>query len=229
MILQNLLMNKFLTYLKENPDCLYIYSRDFSIYGLSKIDNEYTVIVKDTWELSKDWIGLNLEDHSNHVILEFNNDKFYIYTISIWFDMVLHNDITCWICSCINKKFIIKEHVKLLMKPNILDLRKYIDAEFDPYFLYGQSLLDSGNYNKGKQILWEIIRDIKFVNQIYENHKIVNFKEANSDWNTINNSQDTDSIVKAWLDAIVEPIKLLHVRTDDLLRSEKIKRVLQNE
>lgn len=45
-----------------------------------------------------------------------------------WFDKVLLGDIDTWECACMNKKFIIKEHVKLMMKTNSLQLRKNVDA-----------------------------------------------------------------------------------------------------
>lgn len=39
-------MSNFLDYLIESPDCLYIYNRDFSIYGLPDKER-YTIVVKD--------------------------------------------------------------------------------------------------------------------------------------------------------------------------------------
>ena len=38
----------------------------------------------------------------------------------------MNGSIEAWECACLNKKFIIKEHVKLLMKTDPLGLRKQI-------------------------------------------------------------------------------------------------------
>lgn len=222
-------MNNFLKYLIEDPACLYIYTQDLSIYGLDNSLDKYTVIVDTKWELSGDWTDLSIKEFVEYNSIIYDNCEFQIYTITKWFDKVLNGDILCWICACLNKKFVIKEYVKLIMKTDPLKLRKEIDAKLDPCFMRAQYLIDNGSIEKGVQQLWEIIRDIKFVNQIYESHKIVNFKEANPDWIKLNSTKNPNEIIKIWIDLSVEPLKLLHLRTDDSVKAEKIKRVLQNE
>lgn len=51
---------------------------------------------------------------------------FIFKTNEEWFDDVMNGSIEAWECACLNKKFIIKEHVKLLMKTDPLGLRKQI-------------------------------------------------------------------------------------------------------
>ena len=219
-------MNKFIESLKKDPECLYIYVRDLSIYNLLSITNCYTVIVKDSWEIPVDWEDPVIIEFGDYNRITIDNNIFYIYTITKWFDKVLHGDLICWICACLNKKFVIKEHVKLMMKTDILQLRKHFDAELDPKFLYGQSLLsDTNTKDHGIELLWELIRDVKFINQIYDNHKIVNFKEANKDWEQINSYNTEEDVLKCWINCIAEPLKLLHLRTDSLIKEEKIKKI----
>ena len=148
-------MTSFIEYLKESPDCLYIYNRDFSIYGLSSKER-YTIIVNDDWVCPEDWNG-------------FDKHIYQIYKLSDWFNVVLNGELIGWECACLNKKYIIKEYVKLLMTVNPMQLRQKIDSEIKDLDLLT-------NIEK-----WTIIKDIKFANQIIENHKIVNFKEAKDD------------------------------------------------
>ena len=174
--------NEFINYLKENPDCLYIYNRDFSIYGLPDKER-YTIVVKNDWVCPEDWIG-------------FDTQIYQIYDIITWFDLVLNGSLICWECACLNKKYVIKEYVKLIMNTNPLQLRKYIDSEKSK--VYGLQDING----------WELIKNIKFVNQIIDNHKIINFKEASVDYynlddydNRFNSSYEylkrlTDGILK---------------------------------
>lgn len=46
-------MTNIINTLKESSDCLYIYNRNFSIYGLPDKER-YTIIVSDDWELPED-------------------------------------------------------------------------------------------------------------------------------------------------------------------------------
>ena len=59
-----------------------------------------------------------------HIVVD--NCDFIFKTNEEWFNDVLNGSIEAWECACLNKKFIIKEHVKLLMKTDPLQLRKQI-------------------------------------------------------------------------------------------------------
>ena len=87
-------MTSFLEYLIEDPDCLYIYNRDFSIYGLPS-KQRYTVIVKDDWICPEDY-------------WEESENGFEIYNLQEWFDFVLNGKLIGWECACLNKKYVIK-------------------------------------------------------------------------------------------------------------------------
>ena len=159
-------MTSFLEYLIENPDCLYIYNRDFSIYGLPS-KQRYTVIVKDGWICPDDY-------------LEESENGFEIYNLQEWFNFVLNGKLIGWECACLNKKYVIKEHVKLMMTTNPIQLRKDIDAEYKAFHLSEHPILEAK----------QLIRDIKFSIQIILNHKIVNYKEAIGDYYAIDTIDD---------------------------------------
>ena len=103
----------FLEKLKQDPNCLYIYNWGPYIYGLDKEPREYLVITKN-----KPLMVACMEEGISYQFISIND----------WFEKVLRGDIRCWECACMNKKFIIKEHVKLMMSTNPLNLRKEIDV-----------------------------------------------------------------------------------------------------
>ena len=81
-----------------------------------------------------------------------------------------------------------------------------------------------------KKQLWDVIKYTKLSNQIIENHKIVNFKEANYEYKQLveNDCENEASVLKLWLDLIKEPMGLLHKSTDGMLKKEKQKKIVQN-
>ena len=166
-------MNSFLEYLKENPDCLYIYNRDFSIYGLPSKER-YTIIVKDGFILP--------EEFDDEYINNYNKYEFFF--LKEWFEQVLNGKLIGWECACLNKKYIIKEHVKLLMTTNPLQLRKDVDSFKKEMELFGEPA--------DIKVYFELIKTIKFSIQIIENHKIVNYKDALNDYNLIKNSESLE-------------------------------------
>lgn len=181
-------MTSFIDYLKESSDCLYIYNRNFSIYGLDDIE-QYTIVVTDDWVCPEDWIG-------------FDSGIYHIYKLSEWFDIVLTGELIGWECACLNKKYVIKEYVKLLMTTDPVQLRKTIDYE----------IKDFDNLTPLEK--WEVVKDIKFANQIIENHKIVNFKEAASDVVSDESS----------FEVIEKPYARLRELTDGMLKKELLKK-----
>lgn len=155
-------MTNFIEYLLKDTSCLYIYNRNYSIYGLPDKER-YTIIVNDGWVCPEDWIG-------------FDTSIYEIYYLQQWFDLVTAGSLIGWECACLNKKYVIKEHVKLLMHSNPLQLRKDIDR------LYNEDLVMSDiNYDR----YFSIIRAIRFTLQILDNHKIVNYRDGLDDCNKI--------------------------------------------
>lgn len=194
-------MTNIINTLKESSDCLYIYNRNFSIYGLPDKER-YTIIVSDDWELPEDWDGLDLE-------------KYQIYQISHWFRYILDGTLVGWECACLNKKYIIKEEVKLLMKTNPLQLRRAIDLQLADY-------KNKGLFNINEA--WEIIKNIKFSIQIIENHKIVNFKEAQNDYYNLLSFESIDEVENYINQSYIQLKKL----TDGMIKQEILKK-LKNE
>ena len=137
-----------------------------------------------------------------------------------WFDKILLNDIDCWECACLNKKYIIKEHVKLTLHTNPVQLRKEIDRDIsnEPPELISE--------NKLKYFYWRIIRRCKFANQIIDNHKIINPKEANRDYELLQEANDIEYVYKKLLEV---PYSNLKLKTDDSLRKNKIAKIIQKK
>ena len=192
------MMNSFLDYLKESPDCLYIYNRDFSIYGLESKER-YTIVVKDNWICPEDWVG-------------FDTDVYEVFYLNEWFNIVLNGDLIGWECACLNKKYVIKEHVKLLMKTNPLQLKKTIRTQ----------RLSNETYSDINILRdWELIKNIKFAIQIIENHKIVNFKEAKNDYFNLLKCESIEEISE-YINKSYQTLKDL---TDGMLLQERIKEI----
>lgn len=213
-----------LEYFKENSGCLYIYNLSSSVYGLKENEfSHYIIIINDKFIYPEDWIGL-VNHESDYNVLYDNNTKFTIYKIKDWFDYVLNGNIICWECSCLNKKFVIKEHVKLLMTTNPLQLRKQVDKDIAN--ISGKITL---NESVDFTDLWRILVECKFANQIIENHKIVNFKETSPEYYALRSEVEDADLIERYAFDLNRPYTLLRERTDDLLKRDKIKKILQNE
>lgn len=192
-------MTNLLEYLKENPDCLYIYNRDFSIYGLPSKER-YTIIVKD---------GFILPDEYSDECYE-NSDKYEVFYLQEWFDNVLYGKLIGWECACLNKKYVIKEHVKLLMTTNPSQLRKDIDSEYKLFKLCRNPI----------SVAKKLIRDIKFSIQIILNHKIVNYKEGLDEYRMLDTIEDSNECYQI-VDKVYEELKSL---TDGIIKQEILKK-----
>lgn len=215
----------FLEYLKTNSGCLYIYNRSSIIYGLNaKEFTEYIIVISENFKIPDMEGFVEGQCDGKCIILWEDTTKYTIYHINQWFEKVLNGDIECWECACLNKKFIIKEYVKLLMKTDPLQLRKQIDSLISE--LSGKiALSESVNVFD----LWNVIKSCKFANQIIENHKIVNFKEANSEYLALNSEIEDSDLLERYTFDLALPYQLLRDKTDEILKQSKIKKILQNE
>ena len=99
-------MDDYLETLKEDSRVLYIYYLPYSLYGIDNDKYYYYVITKENFK----------DDHDNFIFIDIND----------WFNLVLQGSLEAWKCACLNRKYIIKEHVKLLVKTDPLKLRKII-------------------------------------------------------------------------------------------------------
>lgn len=72
-----------------------------------------------------------------------------------------------------------------------------------------------------------ILKKIKFAIQIIENHKIVNFKEANPERKIILESPDPDNILLEYIFCLSKPLELLKNSTDGMLKKEVQSKIIQ--
>ena len=192
----------------EHPEVYYIYDLRGAAFGVDDL-GEYIIVIKD---------GLVIKDELDDS--EIVNVS--IYSSSEWFKLVVNGEILPWICACIDKKYILKEYVKLLMTTNPLQLRKCFEAT------KVQILSNLGETESSKRFnLWKIILFARFCNQIIENHKIVNFKNSANDYQELRKYTDDNELLNAFNALITPEINLLYKSTDGLLKREKIAKIQQ--
>lgn len=194
--------------LKEDKLVYFIYQRGSIIYDLNTAnsDVDYLVIVDDDYA-NKEIV--HNPDYPNQLgNIKINKDDFTFITISEWFKKIELCDIDCWECACLPKKFVHKEHVKLLMHTDPLKLRLQID----------QLLKDPTLKN------YSILKKIKFAIQIIENHKIVNFKDGNGECKLIKSSNPD---LSAFINLITPSYNILKKLTNGILEKSKYERLVQ--
>ena len=192
----------------EHPEVYYIYDLRGAVFGIDNL-GEYIVVVKD---------GLVIKDELDDSEIV----KVSIYSSSEWFKLVINGEILPWICACIDKKYVLKEYVKLLMTTNPLQLRKCFDTTKN------QILSNLGETELSKQFnLWKIILFARFCNQIIENHKIVNFRNSASDYRELRKYNNFDELLNIFNVLITPELNLLYKSTDELLKQEKIAKLQQ--
>ena len=192
----------------EHPEVYYIYDLRGAVFGVDNL-GEYIVVIKD---------GLIIKDELDDSEIV----KVSIYSSSEWFKLVINGEILPWICACIDKKYVLKEYVKLLMTTNPLQLRKCFDTTKN------QILSNLGKTELSKQFnLWKIILFARFCNQIIENHKIVNFRNSASDYRELRKYNNFDELLNIFNILITPELNLLYKSTDELLKQEKIAKLQQ--
>lgn len=192
----------------EHPEVYYIYDLRGAVFGIDNL-GEYIVVIKD---------GLVIKDELDDSEIV----KVSIYSSSEWFKLVINGEILPWICACLDKKYVLKEYVKLLMTTNPLQLRKCFDTTKN------QILSNLGETELSKQFnLWKIILFARFCNQIIENHKIVNFRNSASDYRELRKYNNFDELLNIFNVLITPELNLLYKSTDELLKQEKITKLQQ--
>lgn len=182
-------MNKYLEHLIEDPKVYYVYQRGSSIYGLNdkNSDTDYLVIIDSEYNLPEEF--KEFEFDSGYINarknIKYDNCDFMFVFIQDWFKLVIDNKIPAWECACLNKKFIKKEYVKLIIKTDIIKLIKDLMIRRQALF----------NYLDDYKIVWYFIKDILFTQQIIDFHKITDFKEANKYYNDIKNAEPVDRVI----------------------------------
>ena len=193
----------------EHPEVYYIYDLRGAVFGVDNL-GEYIVVVKD---------GLVIEDELDDSEIV----KVSIYSSSEWFKLVINGEILPWICACIDKKYILKEYIKLLMTINPLQLRKCFDTTKNQ-ILSNIEEIELKQFN-----LWKIILFARFCNQIIENHKIVNFRNSANDYQELRKYNNFNDLLNVFNTLITPELNLLYKSTDELLKQEKIAKLQQKK
>ena len=193
----------------EHPEVYYIYDLRGAVFGIDNL-GEYIIVVKD---------GLVIEDELDDSEIV----KVSIYSSSEWFKLVINGEILPWICACIDKKYILKEYIKLLMTINPLQLRKCFDTTKNQ-ILSNIEEVELKQFN-----LWKIILFTRFCNQIIENHKIVNFRNSANDYRELRKYNNFDDLLNVFNTLITPELNLLYKSTDELLKQEKIAKLQQKK
>lgn len=199
-------MDKFIEQLKKDPLVYYIYQTDLSIYGIPDEEN-YTIITDD-----------------NYIPNNPDLEHYAFYKMSTWWKIMNENSLLAWICSCIDKKHTIKQHVKLMIPLDILKLRKNILDQL--------KYSDYQSYPDLDDCLSEMIMDIvslNLTNQIIENHKIVNLQSPSKEFKLLKNCKDYYSCLNKYKEIINKGLEVLHKNTDDLYKQELIKNKLNEK
>ena len=192
----------------EHPEIYYIYDLRGAAFGVDDL-GEYIIVTKD---------GLVIKDELDDS--EIVNVS--IYSSSEWFKLVINGEILPWICACIDKKYILKEYVKLLMTTNPLQLRKCFEAT------RVQILSNLGETESSKRFnLWKIVLFARFCNQIIENHKIVNFRNSVNDYLEFKKCDSNTELFNTYNKLLTPELYLLHKSTDGLLNREKLLKLQQ--
>lgn len=175
-------MNKFLEHLIEDPKVYYIYQRGSSIYELNTKDSDtdYLIVIDSEYNLPEEFKSCEFDSgyKNDRKNIKFDNCDFMFIYIQNWFNMVLDNKIPAWECACLNKKYIKKEYVKLILKTDIVKLIRDLMIR----------RLALGNYTMDYKFVWYFVKDVLFAQQIIDFHKITDFKEANKYYNDIKNA-----------------------------------------
>ena len=193
----------------EHPEVYYIYDLRGAAFGIDNL-GEYIIVVKD---------GLIIKDELDDSEIV----KVSIYSSSEWFKLVINGEILPWICACIDKKYILKEYIKLLMTINPLQLRKCFDTTKNQ-ILSNIEEVELKQFN-----LWKIILFARFCNQIIENHKIVNFRNSANDYQELRKYNNFDDLLNVFNTLITPELNLLYKSTDELLKQEKIAKLQQKK
>ena len=192
----------------EHPEVYYIYDLRGAAFGVNDL-GEYIIVTKD---------GLVIKDELDDS--EIVNVS--IYSSSEWFKLVINGEILPWICACIDKKYILKEYVKLLMTTNPLQLRKCFETT------RVQILSNLGETESSKRFnLWKIVLFARFCNQIIENHKIVNFRNSVNDYLEFKKCDSNTELFNTYNKLLTPELYLLHKSTDGLLNREKLLKLQQ--
>lgn len=203
--------NDFIKYIQEDEDILYGYFLPLDLFGVDFGITKYVLITK--------WAYKVPDKYKDIPIIHF--------PIQLYFKYITNNDLTAWILTCLDKKYIIKEHVKLIMSFDVLKIRKNIDNDYKFFSDLMYRIFDISDINEIKAIYMKLYKYLVFANQIVDNHKITNYHIVGSGLKLINEIK-TGTINECYHATIKPEMQKLIAKTEELRRKELIKR-LKNE
>ena len=141
----------------KSPVVYYLYNRGSVIYDLCNKDSDidFLVVVDNEFILPEEFEEYKYENKQLRKIkynIKCNNCDFMLFTTDEWFNKVINGELIAWECACLPKKFIHKEHVKLMMSTNPLQLRKDYEEHLNLNFPVAVNEFME-NYHSGKKIL----------------------------------------------------------------------------
>lgn len=216
-------MNKYLSHLIEDPLVYYVYQSDLSIYDLPSEEPSYIVITDEKYNIPEEFIDSVLFD--TNPSLSYDGAHFKFYEMQDWFQRVIRCEILTSECSCLDKKFIFKEHVKLTITSDIVKLAQGFRAMLDPTVILASAELQNGDFTKGRLRLFNALKEARFSNQIIDNHRIINYKEVKEDYFALFRAEDNfESIMEAFLEQSKKSIESFLKRTEKAFKNAKIKK-----
>ena len=112
-----------------------------------------------------------------------------------------------------------------MMTTDFYKLREWFDTSYKSYINRYVFLTSHNRDKEARETLWTIIKNIKLINQILISHKIVNFKEASPEYDTLMNYEG-DPIDK-FQELLCEPLKYLKKTTDGIKKQKKLAKFIE--
>lgn len=194
--------NDFIKYVREDEDILYGYFLPSELFGVTFGITKYVLITKWAYKIP--------DKYKNIPIIHF--------PIQLYFKYINDNDLIAWILTCLDKKYIIKEHVKLLVNFNILKLRKSVEALFNNYDCY---------YDEDYIAFYsKLYKYSFFANQIIENNKIINYHAVGKGLIKIHKTHPIDSFI--YENTVNPEFKKFMERTEPFKRREILKKLKED-
>lgn len=194
--------NDFIKYIREDEDILYGYFLPPELFGVTFGITKYVLITKWAYKIP--------DKYKNIPIIHF--------PIQLYFKYINDNDLIAWILTCLDKKYIIKEHIKLLVNFNILKLRKSVEALFNNYDCY---------YDEDYIAFYsKLYKYSFFANQIIENNKIINYRAVGKGLIKIHKTPPIDSFI--YENTVNPEFKKFMERTEPFKRREILKKLKED-
>lgn len=220
--------NEILDDFINNSDILYVYENGLQIYGLFEDvnDRDFVLISRDNYIPE----GFEPNGKTYTAVTNDGSCHFLLYFVKDWFEEVTNGSIIAWECACLPKKYIHKEHVKLLLQTDLLKLRLNYNKRYNDITSLAKDCILNDYIITGEKLLWYLIKDLMFSNQIIENHKIVNFKEPKESYKQVVNGQltDCDDIFNIFYKYHRRIWVQFAAQTDGILLKYKTKQVNEN-